>query len=78
MDLALLELLICPLTQGKMEYDKERQALISRGAKLVYPVRDGIPILLESQAIPLEDWLNQPEPDETKVAQISEVQLTPK
>jgi uncharacterized protein len=53
-DPKLLELLVCPLTKTTLEYDRERQELISRAAKLAYPIRDGIPILLADEARPLE------------------------
>lgn len=55
MDPKLLELLVCPVTKGPLRFDKERQELISHSARLAYPVRDGIPILLENEARPLED-----------------------
>ena len=55
MDPKLLELLVCPVTKGHLDYDRERQELLSRGARLAYPVRDGIPILLEEQARVLSD-----------------------
>lgn len=55
MDPKLLELLVCPVTKGPLRFDKERQELISQSARLAYPVRDGIPILLENEARPLED-----------------------
>ncbi len=55
MDTRLLELLVCPVTKGPLEYDREKQELISRSARLAYPVRDGIPILLENEARPLTD-----------------------
>lgn len=55
MDTRLLELLVCPVTKGPLDYDREQQTLISRSARLAYPVRDGIPILLESEARPLTD-----------------------
>ena len=54
-DPKLLEILVCPLTKGPLEYDAERQELISRSAKLAYPIRDGIPIMLPEEARPLED-----------------------
>ena len=50
----LLELLVCPLTKTTLEYDRDRQELISRAAKLAYPIRDGIPIMLPDEARPLE------------------------
>ncbi len=46
----LLDLLVCPLTKGPLEYDAEKQELISRAAKLAYPIRDGIPIMLPEEA----------------------------
>ncbi len=49
-DVRLLELLVCPLTKGPLEYDADRCELISRKARLAYPVRDGIPIMLPSEA----------------------------
>lgn len=55
MDTRLLELLVCPVTKGPLEYKREKQELISRSARLAYPVRDGIPILLESEARTLTD-----------------------
>ena len=55
MDTRLLELLVCPVTKGPLEYKRESQELISRSARLAYPVRDGIPILLENEARVLTD-----------------------
>ena len=54
-DPKLLEILVCPLTKGTLEYDAGRQELISRSAKLAYPIRDGIPIMLPEEARPLVD-----------------------
>jgi len=54
-DPKLLELLVCPLTKGSLDYDAERQELVSRQAKLAYPIRDGIPIMLPEEARPLEE-----------------------
>jgi uncharacterized protein YbaR (Trm112 family) len=54
-DPKLLEILVCPLTKETLEYDRANQELISRGAKLAYPIRDGIPIMLPDEARPLED-----------------------
>ncbi len=54
-DPKLLELLVCPLTKGPFDYDAERQELISRQAKLAFPIRDGIPIMLPEEARPLVD-----------------------
>lgn len=53
-DPKLLEILVCPLTKTTLEYDRERQELVSRAAKLAFPIRDGIPILLEEESRPLE------------------------
>jgi uncharacterized protein len=53
-DPKLLEILVCPLTKGPLEYDAERQELISRTAKLAYPIRDGIPIMLPEEARKLD------------------------
>ena len=55
MDTKLLELLVCPVTKGPLIYLRERQELLSRSARLAYPVRDGIPILLEGEARTLSD-----------------------
>ncbi len=55
MDNKLLELLVCPVTKGPLDYDRERQELRSRSARLAYPIRNGIPILLENEARPLSD-----------------------
>ncbi len=49
-DPKLLEILVCPMTKGALEYDSTRQELISRSAKLAYPIRDGIPIMLPEEA----------------------------
>jgi uncharacterized protein YbaR (Trm112 family) len=54
-DPKLLELLVCPLTKESLEYDAARQELISRRAKLAYPIRDGIPIMLPEEARQLTD-----------------------
>ena len=54
-DPKLLELLVCPLTKGTLTYDAEKQELISARAKLRYPIRDGIPILLADEAMPILD-----------------------
>lgn len=55
MDSKLLELLVCPVTKGPLDYDREKQELISRSARLAYPVRDGVPIMLEGEARTLSD-----------------------
>jgi uncharacterized protein YbaR (Trm112 family) len=54
-DPKLLEILVCPVTKTTLEYDAARQELISHAAKLAFPIRDGIPILLEEEARRLED-----------------------
>ncbi|MEJ1160018.1 Trm112 family protein [Prosthecomicrobium sp. N25] len=53
-DPKLLELLVCPLTKTGLDYDAERQELVSRAARLAYPIRDGIPIMLPEEARPIE------------------------
>jgi len=55
MDPRLLDILVCPVTKGPLEYDRERQELISRSAGLAYPIRDGIPVMLESEARRLDE-----------------------
>ncbi|MPT23887.1 MAG: Trm112 family protein [Starkeya sp.] len=50
MDPKLLELLVCPVTKGPLDYDRTAQELVSRAARLAYPIRDGIPILLADEA----------------------------
>jgi len=54
-DRRLLEILVCPLTKATLEYDSARQELVSRGARLAYPIRDGIPIMLPDEARRLSD-----------------------
>jgi len=46
----MLDLLVCPITHGPLVYDKKAQELLSKKAKLVYPIRDGVPIMLENEA----------------------------
>ena len=53
-DPKMLEILVCPLTKGPLEYDAAKQELISRSAKLAYPIRDGIPIMLPEEARRIE------------------------
>ena len=55
MEPKLLELLVCPVTKGTLIFDREHQELISHSARLAYPVRDGIPVLLEDEARTLTD-----------------------
>ncbi len=54
-DPRLLEILVCPVTRGSLEYDRAAGELISRGAGLAYPIRDGIPIMLAEEARVLAD-----------------------
>lgn len=54
-DPKLLEILICPLTKSPLRYDAEREELISDKARLAYPIRDGIPIMLPDEARPLDE-----------------------
>lgn len=50
LDPKLLEILVCPVSKAPLEYDRERQELVCRASGLAYPVRDGIPVMLESEA----------------------------
>ncbi|WP_375648550.1 Trm112 family protein [Bartonella sp. MU70NMGDW] len=54
-DPKMLELLVCPITRGTLSYNRETQELISLKAKLAYPIRDGVPIMLASEARPLQN-----------------------
>ncbi len=54
-DPKLLEILVCPVTKTTLEYDRERQELVSRAARLAYPIRDGIPIMLPEEARKLDE-----------------------
>ena len=61
MDKKLLEILVCPVTKGALIYDKDKQELISKAARLAYPIRDDVPVMLEEEARPLsqeelEQW----------------------
>jgi len=53
-DPKLLEILVCPVTKGPLIYDREGQELVSKSARLAYPIRDGIPVMLEEEARRLE------------------------
>jgi len=53
-DPRLLEVLVCPVTRGRLTYDRDRQELVSRGAKLAFPIRDGVPIMLVEEARQLD------------------------
>jgi len=55
LDRSLLQVLVCPQTKGPLEYDEKQQELISRKAKLAYPIRDGIPIMLPDEARSLDE-----------------------
>ena len=55
MDTKLLQLLVCPVTKGPLTFNREAQELVSKSARLAYPVRDGIPIMLEAEARVLTD-----------------------
>jgi uncharacterized protein YbaR (Trm112 family) len=54
LDPKLLEILVCPLTKTNLKYDKEKQELISEKARLAYPIRDGIPVMLADEARKLD------------------------
>ncbi len=54
-DPRLLELLVCPVTRAELSYDAARQELVSRAARLAYPIRDGVPIMLPEEARRLDD-----------------------
>ena len=49
-DPRLLEILVCPVTKGPLKYDREKAELVSKGARLAYPIRDGVPIMLPEEA----------------------------
>jgi uncharacterized protein len=55
LDPRLLEILVCPVTHGRLVYDREASELISRGARLAYPIRDGVPIMLPEEARTLDE-----------------------
>ena len=55
MDKKLLDLLVCPVTKGPLIYDREKAELISKSARLAYPIRDGIPVMLEDEARELSE-----------------------
>jgi uncharacterized protein len=59
-DPKLLEILVCPLTKRPLRYDPERQELVSEQARLAYPIRDGIPIMLADEARALDEGDNEP------------------
>ncbi|WP_420226149.1 Trm112 family protein [Pigmentiphaga litoralis] len=55
MDTRLLDILVCPLSKGPLHYDRTRQELVSKAQRLAFPIRDGIPVMLESEARVLND-----------------------
>ena len=55
MDKRLLDILVCPVTKGPLIYDRKREELVSKGARLAYPIRDGVPVMLEDEARKLTD-----------------------
>ncbi|MBS7543698.1 Trm112 family protein [Ancylobacter oerskovii] len=55
LDPKLLEILVCPVTKGPLDYDRQAHELVSRAARLAYPIRDGIPIMLADEARPLTE-----------------------
>jgi len=55
LDKRLLDILVCPVTKGPLIYDKDAQELISKSARLAYPIRDDIPVMLEEEARQLND-----------------------
>ena len=55
LDPRLLEVLVCPVTHGRLEYDRARGELVSRSAGLAYPIRDGVPVMLPEEARTLDD-----------------------
>ena len=55
MDSKLLQILVCPVTKGPLIFDKKNNELISKSARLAYPIRDGIPVMLEDEARRLEE-----------------------
>ncbi len=60
LDPRLLDILVCPVTKGSLSYDRERQELISKSAQLAYPIRDGIPVMLEAEARSLSEPASSP------------------
>ncbi len=68
MDPKLLELLVCPVTKGPLLLDRVRAELVSRSARLAYPVRDGIPVMLEAEARTLSDEELEQLPERTPLA----------
>lgn len=54
-DPKLLEILVCPVTRGRLTYDRDRQELVSKAAGLAFPIRNGVPVMLAAEARPLSD-----------------------
>jgi uncharacterized protein YbaR (Trm112 family) len=63
-DPRLLEILVCPVTHGPLEYDRDRAELVSRGAGLAYPIREGVPIMLPEEARRLDEAALPPPSDD--------------
>jgi len=61
-DSRLLEVLVCPVTRGPLTYDRERRELVSQGARLAYPIREGVPIMLPEEARSLDEPTADPPP----------------
>jgi len=61
-DPKLLEILVCPVTHGRLDYDRERGELVSQSAGLAYPIRDGVPIMLPEEARKLDEAGDPPSP----------------
>ncbi len=55
MDIQLLNILVCPVTKGPLKFDKDKQELVSTSARLAYPIRDGIPLMLKDEAIEITE-----------------------
>ena len=55
MDAKLLQILVCPVTKGPLIYNKDKNELISKSARLAYPIKDGIPVMLEDEARKLDE-----------------------
>lgn len=55
MDAKLLQILVCPVTKGPLKFNKAKNELVSKSARLAYPIKDGIPVMLEDEARKLDD-----------------------
>ena len=62
LDKRLLSILVCPVSKAALEYDRERQELVCRASGLAYPIRDGVPVMLESEArvLSVDEKLDKP------------------